>query len=58
MNNEKRCFDCAMCSEHYPSFKDICDVDDHEISDVYSELCDKFIEMEEQNEIQKKASSD
>lgn len=44
MNN---CFNCAYCSEHYPSFKDTCDIDEHEVKDVKNECCDKFIQVED-----------
>ncbi len=42
----KRCFDCAYCSTlvHIPG--DICDLDEHYISDVYNESCEKFVEVE------------
>lgn len=48
MNKKVRCFDCVFCSEHYPSMKDVCDVDEHIILDVYSESCDEFSECEEE----------
>lgn len=45
------CFNCAYCSECYPSFKDVCDLDGHVINDVYNETCGKFLESEdEENE--------
>lgn len=39
----KICFECAYCSEHYPSMKDSCDIDEHEIKDVFAETCEKFV---------------
>lgn len=41
------CFNCALCSEHYPSFTDTCDKDNHLIHDVFSETCDIFWEADE-----------
>ena len=41
------CFNCAYCSEHYPSFKDTCDINDEEIKDVYTHGCENFIPCED-----------
>jgi hypothetical protein len=41
------CFECVMCSEHYPSFKDTCDLDEHEISDVEHECCEHFAKSDD-----------
>lgn len=43
---KKNCFECAYCSEHYPSMKDTCDLDDHEIKDAEKEYCTKFLKGE------------
>lgn len=40
------CFNCAYCSEHYPSFKDTCDLTDEEIADVYTHGCKRFAACE------------
>lgn len=45
--NKEVCFECAYCSEHYPSMKDTCDIDEHEIKDVHVETCDKFVKAED-----------
>lgn len=45
---DKICFNCARCSELYPSFRDVCDRDEHEIKDVFSEHCEQFVELEEE----------
>ncbi len=42
------CFNCAYCSELYPSFKDVCDLDDHIINDVFKETCNNFLESEDE----------
>ncbi len=41
----KRCFDCIFCSSFvsYP-FADICDIDNRTINDVYTEVCEEFID--------------
>lgn len=44
---KKCCFECAMCSEHYPSFKTVCDEDEHKITDAESEVCAHFVELGE-----------
>lgn len=41
------CFECAFCSEHYPSFKDVCDLDEHEIKEPEKEKCFNFVKAEE-----------
>lgn len=42
------CYNCAYCSEHYPSFKDTCDLTDEEIQDVYTHGCGKFAACEDE----------
>lgn len=44
-----RCFDCCYCSEHYPTMKDICDKDEHEIKDVFEfeEVCENYERAED-----------
>lgn len=42
------CFNCALCSWHYPSFRVTCDADGHEIKDVSREACGKFAEAEDE----------
>lgn len=39
---EKVCFECCYCSECYPSMKDVCDINGHEIKDVFTEVCEQF----------------
>ena len=41
------CLNCAYCSEHYPSFKDTCDISGEEIKDVYTHNCENFIPCED-----------
>lgn len=41
------CFDCAYCSESYPSFIDSCDRDGRVIADVFVGWCDKAVPSEE-----------
>ena len=41
----------ANCSEHYPSMKDRCDIDEHEIKDVFAETCEKFIKADDYGEL-------
>lgn len=48
------CYNCAYCSEHYPSFKDICDLTDEEIQDVYTHGCGKFAACEDEEEMHEK----
>ena len=43
---EKCCYNCAWCSESYPSFVDSCDMDGRVIKDVYTEVCEKFEPLE------------
>ena len=47
MDSLKVCFSCANCSEHYPSMKDRCDIDEHEIKDVFAETCEEFIKADD-----------
>ena len=47
MDSQKVCFSCANCSEHYPSMKDSCDIDEHEIKDVFTETCGEFIKADD-----------
>ena len=51
MDSPKVCFSCANCSEHYPSMKDSCDIDEHEIKDVFVETCEKFIKADDYGEL-------
>ena len=44
------CFNCAHCSEHYPSFKDTCDLTDEEIQDVYTHSCESFAACEDEED--------
>lgn len=43
---KENCINCAYCSEHYPSFKDICDITGEENKDVYTHSCENFIPCE------------
>lgn len=43
------CYNCAYCSEHYPSFKDTCDLTDEEIKDVYTHGCGRFAACENED---------
>ncbi|MCB6366624.1 hypothetical protein LI291_10615 [Intestinibacillus massiliensis] len=38
-----RCINCALASEHYPSFIDSCDLDGHVILDAETEVCGQFV---------------
>ena len=44
------CYNCAYCSEHYPSFRDTCDLTDEEIKDVYTHGCKRFAACEDEEE--------
>lgn len=44
-----RCFDCAYCSTYTYLPVDVCDIDNHEIMDVYHDCCDKFVMAEEED---------
>lgn len=46
MSDEKNCFNCAFCSEGYPSFVDTCDKDNHVVKNVYSEKCGDFARID------------
>jgi len=46
-NMKKCCFNCAYCSEHYPSMKDTCNQDEHIIVDVEREYCSNFMEVQD-----------
>lgn len=37
------CFNCAYCSESYPSCEDTCDLDGHRVKDAESEVCERFV---------------
>lgn len=39
----KVCHECANRSEHYPSMKYVCDIDGHEIKDVFLQGCGDWI---------------
>lgn len=45
-----RCFDCVYCSEAYPNFQIVCDLDNHCIKDVYHSSCDEFVRAEVEGE--------
>lgn len=44
---DKNCFNCAYCSEHYPSLVDVCDVDNHVVRKAEKEVCELFCKGEE-----------
>lgn len=44
---KKACFNCARCSLHYPSFRETCDINEHEIKDSFCETCEQFEPIEE-----------
>ena len=44
----RRCFDCALCSLHYPSLTDMCELTERVIEDVYGESCDAFAEVDDE----------
>ncbi len=39
----KRCFDCVFCETTQLPFADSCAIDDHDINDVYKDVCPEFI---------------
>lgn len=43
----KRRFDCAYFSTFALIPGDMCDLDEHYIDDVYTECCDKFVEVDD-----------
>lgn len=43
----KICFGCAYCFGHYSGMKDICGIDEHEIRDVLTESCEKFVKADD-----------
>lgn len=45
-----RCCDCAFCSEYYLTSKDVCELDEHEIRNIYSENCSKFVRADDDEE--------
>lgn len=45
---QKCCFNCAYCSEHYPSLKDTCDLDEHIVVDAEKEGCLNFVEVKDE----------
>lgn len=49
---DRNCFNCVFCSEHYPSLKDSCDIDEHIIKDAEKERCNEFVSNEENSEME------
>lgn len=47
---KKACINCAYASEFYPSFIDVCDLDNHVICDADEEDCSKFKPIEEEQQ--------
>ncbi len=47
MDALKICFTCANYSEHHPSMKDVYDIDNHEVKDVFQQGCKSWIKAED-----------
>lgn len=43
----KTCINCAFCSIHAMSFKEVCDLTEEEIPDTSTHTCDSFAESED-----------
>ena len=46
----KCCYDCVFCSWHYPSKKNLCELDEHEIKNVHMQCCEKYEEADDNQE--------
>lgn len=44
---KKVCLNCAHCSVHYPSFREVCDLTGKELQDTATETCSDFMESED-----------